>query len=351
MSQANPVARSAFQRDVRAARLGSAAKALWWSANRAAGQAVVKPYAGSDVPAFQPKAAPPPKGLLLKAWREAFAKDAADIAAGLYPYTEAAPADPVAAFRRAYDLLDDARAVDARRRRGGGVEVREDAPVDAYPPYYRQNFHFQSGGWFTPESAERYEVQVETLFSGTAGPMRRRALSLLAKAWRGVDQRGLTLVDLACGSGSFLADLTASFPRAKVMGLDLSPAYAAKAAARSDAPVIQAMAERLPFADNSVDALTCIYLFHELPPKVRRSVAAEMARVLKPGGVLAFADSLQTVDEPDLGRLLEAFPAFFHEPFYASYQETDLPALFSDAGFSLVGEDRAFLTKALLLQK
>ncbi|MHB8284918.1 MAG: class I SAM-dependent methyltransferase [Caulobacteraceae bacterium] len=351
MSQANPAPRPAFDRDVRAARLGSAAKALWWSANRAAGQAMIKPHAGDDAPAFQAKAPPPPKGLLLKAWREAFAKDAADIAAGLYPYTEAAPADPIGAFRRAYDLLDDARAVDARRRRRGGVEAREHAPSDAYPPYYRQNFHYQSGGWFTDESAERYEVQVETLFSGTAGPMRRRALSLLAKAWGDVDQRGLVLVDLACGSGSFLSDLKATFPRAKVSGLDLSPAYVAKAAARSGEPVIQAAAERLPFADNSVDGLTCIYLFHELPPKVRRAVAREMARVLKPGGVLAFADSLQVVDEPDLARLLEAFPAFFHEPFYASYQDTDLPALFSEAGLKLQGEDRAFLTKALLLQK
>jgi ubiquinone/menaquinone biosynthesis C-methylase UbiE len=355
MSQAKgadrPAARRAFQRDVRAARVGSAAKALWWSANRAAGQAMIKPQAGEGAPTFEPTAAPPPKGLLMKAWREAFAMDAADIAAGVYPYTEAAPTDPVKAFRRAFDLLEDARAVDQRRRRRGAVEAREHAPSNAYPPYYRQNFHFQSGGWFTPESAERYEVQVETLFSGAAGPMRRRALSLLSKAWRGVDQRGLVLVDLACGSGSFLGDLKATFPRAKVMGLDLSPAYAAKAAARSGAPVIQANAERLPFADDSVDGLTCIYLFHELPPNVRKTVAAEMARVLKPGGVLAFADSLQAVDEPDLARLLEAFPAFFHEPFYTSYQDTDLAALFQDAGLALEGRDRAFLTKALLLQK
>jgi ubiquinone/menaquinone biosynthesis C-methylase UbiE len=136
-----------------------------------------------------------------------------------------------------------------------------------------------------------------------------------------------------------------------VLGLDLSHAYASEAVRRSGAPAVQANVERLPFADGSLDGLSCIYLFHELPPKVRPQVAAEFARVLKPGGLLAFADSIQRKDAPDLDRLLQAFPAFFHEPFYDSYQATDLPTLFADAGFEVTGEDKAFLTKALLLRK
>ncbi len=73
--------------------------------------------------------------------------------------------------------------------------------------------------------------------------------------------------------------------------------------------------------------------------------------MLEPGGHLAFADSLQPADEPRLARLLEAFPAYFHEPYYASYGETDLLALFGGAGLRLAGEDKAFLTKALLFEK
>jgi ubiquinone/menaquinone biosynthesis C-methylase UbiE len=231
------------------------------------------------------------------------------------------------------------------------VEVRDSAEAAGFPAYYRQNFHYQSGGWFTAESARRYEAQVETLFGGAAGPMRRRALSLLAKAWRDRDQRGLTLVDLACGSGSFLRDLKATFPRSAIFGLDLSAAYLAESRTRSGASVIQANAERLPFADASLDAVSCVYLFHELPPRVRPVVAAEIARVLKPGGLLAFADALQTVDEPALARPLEAFPALFHEPYFASYQAVDLPELFGAVGLAERGADRAFLTKALLLEK
>jgi len=341
----------AFRGDVRRLRALAAAKAVWWSANRAAGRALMAPEQGPEAGGFTPSHAPPPKGLVRKAWGEAFAKDAADVAAGLYPVTEAAPANLKAALQTAIDLFEDTREVEARRRRGGRVEARADAPSSAYPTYYRQNFHYQSGGWFTADSARRYEAQVETLFSGAAGPMRRRALSLLAKAWRALDHRDLKLVDLACGSGAFLADLKATFPRARLMGVDLSLAYGAEARARTGAPVIQAAAERLPFADASLDAVSCIYLFHELPPKVRDTVAREIARVLKPGGVLAFADSLQTKDAPDLGRLMEAFPIFFHEPYYASYQAQDLESLFAAAGLSARARDEAFLTKAILFER
>ena len=45
------------------------------------------------------------------------------------------------------------------------------------PEYYAQDFHFQTGGYLTEDSARLYDVQVETLFMGAAGPMRRTALA------------------------------------------------------------------------------------------------------------------------------------------------------------------------------
>ena len=343
--------RTVFTRDARSFSAYTAAKAAWWVANGALVRQITRPTKGQAAKRFAPTSGPTDSKFLRQAWFEAFRKDAADVAAGLYPVSEAQPANLTAPFRRILDFLDDARAVDARRRRGEGTEARREADGEAYPSYYRQNFHYQSGGWFTEESARRYETQVEALFSGAAGPMRRRALSLLAKAWRGRDQRGLRLLDLACGSGSFLVDLKGAFPRAQVMGLDLSAAYLGEAGRRSGARRVQGMAERLPFADASLDGVACIYLFHELPPKIRPLVAAEIARVLKPGGVLAFADSVQADDAPQIARLLEAFPAFFHEPFYESYQATDLVGLFEGVGLAVQRRDQAFLTKALLFEK
>jgi len=342
----------AFHADRQVQVLHSAAKAAWWASAGVALRALAKP---ADAPpsGFEPAAAPAPKGFLRRSWREAFEKDAADVAAGFYPPMSDRAVESAFAPRRVADLLTDARRVEARRRRGGVAEARDEAPAGkGYPVYYRQNFHFQTGGWFTDESARRYEGQVEALFAGAAGPMRRRALSLLARAWSDKDHRGRAILDLACGSGAFLENLAATFPRARIMGVDLSEPYLQESRRRSGVRSLSlANAEHLPFADASLDAVTCIYLFHELPPRVRGAVAREIARVLKPGGLLALADSVQPADEPRLERLLEAFPAYFHEPFYASYSQTDLVALFAAEGLTARDEDRAFLTKAILFEK
>src|SRR5262245_28306275 len=58
-------------------------------------------------------------------------------------------------------------------------------------------------------------------------------------------------------------------------------------------------AEALPLPDNNQDAVTSIFLVHELPPKIRRRVLSECSRVLKPGGRLVLIDSLQRGDRPD----------------------------------------------------
>jgi ubiquinone/menaquinone biosynthesis C-methylase UbiE len=331
---------------------GGAMKAAWWATAGAVTRAMASPAGVADAGA-RVQTEPPPKGFVRRLWLEAFEKDARDVADGVYPATGFASVRPLEALRRGADFLTDARRVEARRRRRGAAEARTHAPGPSpYPHYYQQNFHFQSGGWFTRDSARRYEAQVETLFSGAAGPMRRRALALLANAWRGRDQRRLTIVDLACGSGAFLTDLAAAFPRARLTGVDLSAAYLTEARAFSGiSALVQANAERLPFANDSLDGVTSVFLFHELPPAVRSRVASEIGRVLRPGGLFAFADALQPVDEPRLARLLGAFPAYFHEPYFASYGQTDLTALFGEAGLRVCAHDRAFLTKALLFEK
>jgi ubiquinone/menaquinone biosynthesis C-methylase UbiE len=331
--------------------VADAVKAAWWGVAGVTARSIAR--TGRTAPAgVAPSADPAPEGFIRRAWQEAFEKDRRDVADGLYPPANDAPASPTKAIADLHDLIKDAREVEQRRARGGAADVREGVLSEAYPPYYRQNFHFQTGGWFTEESARRYEAQVEALFSGAAGAMRRRALSLLARAWRDRDQRGLRLADIACGSGAFLKDLKRTFPRARTLGADLSTVYLQEARRASGViDLVQASAERLPFADDSLDAVTCVYLFHELPKKVRPQVARELARVLKPGGLLAFADSIQPVDEPRLERLLQVFPAYFHEPYYADYAVTDLPALFNEVGLIERARDRAFLTKAILFEK
>ena len=84
-------------------------------------------------------------------------------------------------------------------------------------------------------------------------------------------------MDLACGTGSFLREVKSNWPRLHVTGLDLSPHYLAVArrelAAWSRTRLVEGTAEAIPFADGEFTVVTCIYLFHELPPRIRRAVS------------------------------------------------------------------------------
>ncbi|MGE0857282.1 MAG: class I SAM-dependent methyltransferase, partial [Hyphomicrobiaceae bacterium] len=218
-----------------------------------------------------------------------------------------------------------------------------------------QDFHFQKGGYLAEESARLYDVQVETLFYGSAGAMRRAALRPIGNYLLGRDQRSVSLLDVACGTGRLLREIRFVYPALHLSGIDLSPAYLEEAARHMGrlrpAHLIAANAEAIPLPDASQDIVTSVFLFHELPPEVRRRVAAEMARVLKPGGLLVFVDSLQMGDRPGWDGLLEAFPHRFHEPYFPHYAIDDLDRVFADAG--LVGETwwPAFLSKVMVRRK
>ncbi len=190
---------------------------------------------------------------------------------------------------------------------------------------------------------------------GAAGAMRRQALRPIAEHMRGRDQRRLALADVACGTGRFLGQVAQAFPGLWATGIDLSPAYLAEARRfledRSRVRLEQANAEALPLEDASQDIVTCILLFHELPAPVRRRVAAEMARVLKPGGLLVLVDSLQWGDRPGYDGLLEAFPVRFHEPYYLDYLGDDLDALLRDADLLATASWTAFLSKVMVRRK
>ena len=110
-------------------------------------------------------------------------------------------------------------------------------------------------------------------------------------------------------------------------------------------------AEAIPLPDNSQDAVTSVFLFHELPPKIRRIVFSECARVLKPGGRLVLVDSLQRGDRPDYEGLLELFPQNYHEPYYESYTTEDFDALSAGCGLTYIRTVNAFVSKVMVFDK
>ena len=282
------------------------------------------------------------------------ARDLANAEAGYYPMPQGEDGALPGIITRSRAFFRDVPEVVRRRQHAVADEVPGTGPAKR-PDYYLQNFHFQSGGWLTEESARLYDMQVEVLFSGAANAMRRQALVPIAEELRGRDQRRVALADIACGTGTFLRQLRQAFPRLPAVGLDLSEAYAAEARRRlGSRPRVQpvvAKAEALPLASGGLDVATCIFLFHELPPVVRRDVAREIARAVKRGGLFVFVESLQPGDDPDYDGLLELFPRLFHEPYFESYLQDDLDAVFGEAGFTVEERTNAFLSKVLTLRR
>ncbi|HZY52139.1 MAG TPA: class I SAM-dependent methyltransferase, partial [Reyranella sp.] len=213
----------------------------------------------------------------------------------------------------------------------------------------RQNFHFQSDGWLSDHSAAIYDTQVEVLFTGAADVMRRRALKPIAEWMAGRNQRDLKGLDVGCGTGRLLAFLHDAWPGMKFTGLDLSAPYLAEArrvvGKTARVKLIEGAAEKLPFDDASLDLVVSSFLFHELPADVRIATLKEMARVLKPGGLVVVVDSIQRGDLPTWDGLLDLFPHYFHEPYYAEYANGSLDAWAQEAGLAPVATERAFLSK------
>ena len=101
---------------------------------------------------------------------------------------------------------------------------------------------------------------------------------------------GLRVLDYGCGHG--MAAVVLARRGARVTAFDLSPGYLAEAQQRAAAngvavDFVCADGERLPFADGSFDRVWGNAVLHHLDP---RRAAAELWRVLRPGGVAVFCE-------------------------------------------------------------
>ena len=102
---------------------------------------------------------------------------------------------------------------------------------------------------------------------------------------------GMKVLDVACGTGN------TAIPEARlgavVTGVDIAPNLLAQARERAAAEELDVRfdegdAEQLPYDDASFDAV--VTMFGAMFAPRYKLVAAEMARVLKPGGLLAMAN-------------------------------------------------------------
>jgi SAM-dependent methyltransferase len=85
---------------------------------------------------------------------------------------------------------------------------------------------------------------------------------------------------------------------ARLTALELDRDLAAQPAARlagSNVTVVEGDVTRMPFPDGRFSAAACLTMLHHIPsPALQDAALAELARVLRPGGLLAGSDGLDT---------------------------------------------------------
>nr|HEX4312565.1 class I SAM-dependent methyltransferase [Kofleriaceae bacterium] len=281
-------------------------------------------------------------------------RDLENVDAGMYPRELLFDIPVWRYLREIPKLMRDVPRV-LRRKRAGDYKDIPAVDPKRYPAYYRRTFHWQSGGYFSEQSAEVYELGVELLFRGTADVMRRQVIPPITRLQRARGGEPLRVLDVACGTGRTLHQLARAHPQMRLYGVDLSPAYVRRARERlrdvGELTLAVDNAERLPWADATFDAVTSVYLFHELPRNARRNAMRELARVCKPGGVVVVEDSAQPTDSPALAGVLRDFPREFHEPFYDDYLEDDLGSLMSECGLGVESCEAHLVAKVVTARR
>ncbi|MBA3281828.1 MAG: ubiquinone/menaquinone biosynthesis methyltransferase [Acidimicrobiia bacterium] len=166
---------------------------------------------------------------------------------------------------------------------------------------------------------------------------------------------GSTVLDLACGTGDFCKGLAGAGLRP--VGMDLS--YGMLAAARTEVPLVQGDALRLPVPDGSVDGVTCGFAlrnFMELGP-----FFAELARAVRPAGRIALLEVAEPANPvlrwghglyfgkvvPKIGGLLSDPAAYRYLPKSVAYlpEPEKILAMLADVGFERV--DRQLLSTGI----
>src|SRR3546814_10755919 len=176
----------------------------------------------------------PDRACCLAGVRGLMERDWANIRAGYYRMPQDLFERPDRLIGGAVRFFGEVPKVDLRRRRSADrvVVLRPPPGAGKLPGYYLQNFHFQSDGYLSDNSARLYDHQVEVLFGGGADAMRRQALVPIPHHFRRPDRRRAIVADLACGTGQFLTFLRDSQPGLRTLGIDLSLPYLAEARRR-----------------------------------------------------------------------------------------------------------------------
>lgn len=131
-------------------------------------------------------------------------------------------------------------------------------------------------------------------------------------------------LDVGCGSGALTIAVAKRNPQATVVGVDLWGAEYASFSQRLCESNAQAEsvgntrfqpgdARRLPFADESFDAVTSNYVYHNIADSNKQDLLRETLRVLREGGSFAIHDLMSPARYGDMQAFVESLRAEGYE--------------------------------------
>lgn len=174
--------------------------------------------------------------------------------------------------------------------------------------------------------AAAYDFFVWLMAYGKEGAFRERILKLARLA------PGETVLDVGCGTGTLaIAAKRIAGASGRVQGIDASPEMLARAKKKAkragmDVAFTEAPAQALPFADASFDLVLNTVMLHHLPRPGRAQCAAEMRRVLKPGGRVLVVDFAVSQEKGLIAHLHQR---------HGHVSPDDIVALLAAAGFDV----------------
>ena len=180
---------------------------------------------------------------------------------------------------------------------------------------------------YVPAAGHDWALPFYDTFVALLGGNRARAL-LLEQARL---LPGQLILDIGCGTGTFVVFLKRRQPQCEVIGLDPDPKALLRARAKAKRAGVAARFDEgysdvMPYPDRSFDRVFSSFMFHHLAPKEQESTLREVRRVLKLGGQFHLMDFMMGNRGGFLARVVHS-----HQ-HVRDNSERRLLELFRDAG-------------------
>ncbi len=230
----------------------------------------------------------------------------------------------------------------------GSLRVDANLPIPRYHSVY--DIHLQPGGYHTDQAQN--DVAAGAIYDlGTPiysmRPMNEQTnatgVTLVSYFKRAhPDAQPLRILDLGCSTGNSTLPWVDAYPQAEVHGVDIGAPCLRYAHARANAlgksvHYSQQNAEKLDFPDNHFDVVASALLFHETSRSATLNIFSEVARVLKPGGVVVHWDGFQTERQEPILEFLGLWEVYNNnENFLMSLKALDVVEINTKGGLEQV---------------